>query len=102
MSKEVDITYLDGTKIDSDETIDLGIMPAGEEEEVNLLLKNNINFEVLSKLKVEGDEDVTLINKEVKTKPNSTSPIGFRIKPSLTRMTPIRFKLEMEYTYIVR
>jgi hypothetical protein len=99
---QIDVTYLDGTPISEGAIVDLGVMKAGVEEEVNLLLKNNIGFEVTSKLKIEGDNDVKLINKEIKTKANSTTPIGFRIKPSLSRMTPIKFKLSLDYTYIVR
>ena len=83
------------------ELIEVSVTEAGKNNVISIWVQNNIQYDITAYFKVEGDEDVSLITDELRIPQRGGRYIKLVITPSTLRMKPVRFKLKVEYEYVI-
>ena len=79
----------------------MGVLTGGKTHKINLSIKNNIPYRVTASFKISGDPDVTLLVDSINFIGGAWRELPLEITPSITRLTPIRFRLEVRYEFVV-
>jgi len=82
--------------------IDVGIVEAGRTKELPIILKNSISYPINAYVSVSGDDDVRTKAAEVEVPAKDSKKILISISPSLFRMKPIRFSINVKYDYLIK
>jgi len=97
---EVELFSDEGLVNKIDETIDFGIIKAGESTDKIIYVRNNIDVPVNLEIGIEGD---FISFKEVidKLEPKQVSRIILTANPNVTVLKPITGKLNIKYNFML-
>lgn len=84
------------------EEVFLGVLTGGETHDIKLMVRNNIPYEITADFKITGDKDVQLTTKSLTLPGGSFRALPLKVTPSITRLTPIKFKLDVKYEFVVQ
>lgn len=100
MTHEIKI-YMDRAKrIEVTNSIDFGIVKAGENTDRSIFIENKLPFEIGYNLLLTG-KDISLINKQGNIAAFETVEVKFKLTPKLDTMQPIKADLDFNGRYVI-
>jgi hypothetical protein len=97
---ELEISYDAQGQEKVSNSIDFGVVEAGQKTSKEIYVKNIIEWKVSARLRLTG-ENIDLIDKELELLPGQIQSIKFELTPKLTEVKPITGSVEIFIKYVV-